>query len=51
MGVLPLEFKPGTDRKTLGRRQRTYDVLGERTPRATLTLVVTGAMASVSKCR
>jgi 2-methylcitrate dehydratase (2-methyl-trans-aconitate forming) len=42
MGVLPLEFKPGTDRKTLGLDgSETYDVLGERTPRATLTLVVT----------
>ncbi|MDF9617635.1 Fe/S-dependent 2-methylisocitrate dehydratase AcnD [Pseudomonas entomophila] len=42
MGVLPLEFKPGTDRKTLGLDgSETYDVLGERTPRSTLTLVVT----------
>ncbi|WP_252091085.1 Fe/S-dependent 2-methylisocitrate dehydratase AcnD [Pseudomonas sp. MWU13-3659] len=42
MGVLPLEFKPGTDRKMLGLDgSETYDVLGERTPRATLTLVVT----------
>ncbi|WP_248919470.1 Fe/S-dependent 2-methylisocitrate dehydratase AcnD [Pseudomonas entomophila] len=42
MGVLPLEFKPGTDRNTLGLDgSETYDVLGERTPRATLTLVVT----------
>ncbi|WP_060507946.1 Fe/S-dependent 2-methylisocitrate dehydratase AcnD [Pseudomonas sp. NBRC 111124] len=42
MGVLPLEFKPGTDRKTLGLDgSETYDVLGERKPRATLTLVVT----------
>jgi iron-sulfur-dependent 2-methylisocitrate dehydratase len=41
MGVLPLEFKPGTDRKTLGLDgTETYDVVGERTPRATLTLVV-----------
>lgn len=44
MGVLPLEFKPGTDRKTLGLDgSGTYDVLGARTPRATLTLVVTRA--------
>lgn len=44
MGVLPLEFKPGTDRKTLGLEgSETYDVLGERKPRATLTLVVTRA--------
>ncbi|MBV4536928.1 Fe/S-dependent 2-methylisocitrate dehydratase AcnD [Pseudomonas urmiensis] len=42
MGVLPLEFKPGTDRKTLPLDgSESYDVLGERTPRATLTLVVT----------
>ncbi|MGO4002795.1 MULTISPECIES: Fe/S-dependent 2-methylisocitrate dehydratase AcnD [Pseudomonas] len=42
MGVLPLEFKPGTDRKTLGiDGTETYDVVGERTPRATLTLVIT----------
>jgi aconitate hydratase len=42
MGVLPLEFKPGTDRKTLGLDgSETYDVLGQRKPRATLTLVVT----------
>ncbi|MBC8649450.1 Fe/S-dependent 2-methylisocitrate dehydratase AcnD [Pseudomonas sp. MTM4] len=41
MGVLPLEFKPGTDRKTLGiDGTETYDVIGERTPRATLTLVI-----------
>ncbi|MGY4528071.1 Fe/S-dependent 2-methylisocitrate dehydratase AcnD [Pseudomonas sp. TE21394] len=44
MGVLPLEFKPGTDRKTLALDgSETYDVLGARTPRATLTLVVTRA--------
>jgi 2-methylcitrate dehydratase (2-methyl-trans-aconitate forming) len=42
MGVLPLEFKPGTDRKILGLDgSETYDVLGQRKPRATLTLVVT----------
>ncbi|MFJ4371126.1 Fe/S-dependent 2-methylisocitrate dehydratase AcnD [Pseudomonas japonica] len=42
MGVLPLEFKPGTDRKTLELDgSELYDVVGERTPRATLTLVVT----------
>ncbi|MGF6286045.1 Fe/S-dependent 2-methylisocitrate dehydratase AcnD [Pseudomonas silensiensis] len=41
MGVLPLEFKPGTDRKTLGiEGSETYDVIGERTPRAELTLVI-----------
>jgi len=41
MGVLPLEFKPGTNRKTLGiDGSETYDVIGERTPRAELTLVI-----------
>ncbi|MCG6542587.1 Fe/S-dependent 2-methylisocitrate dehydratase AcnD [Pseudomonas sp. KSR10] len=42
MGVLPLEFKPGTTRLTLGiDGSETYDVIGERTPHATLTLVIT----------
>ena len=41
MGVLPLEFKPGIDRKTLGLDgTETYDVVGRRAPRSTLTLVV-----------
>jgi iron-sulfur-dependent 2-methylisocitrate dehydratase len=41
MGVLPLEFKPGVNRKTLGiDGTETFDVVGERTPRATLTLVI-----------
>lgn len=41
MGVLPLQFLPGTDRKTLGiDGTETYDVLGQRTPRAQLTLVI-----------
>ncbi|MBI3145215.1 MAG: Fe/S-dependent 2-methylisocitrate dehydratase AcnD, partial [Pseudogulbenkiania sp.] len=41
MGVLPLEFKPGVNRTTLGiDGTETYDVIGERTPRATLTLVI-----------
>ncbi|MDY0309348.1 MAG: Fe/S-dependent 2-methylisocitrate dehydratase AcnD [Castellaniella sp.] len=41
MGVLPLEFKPGVNRHTLGiDGTETYDVVGERTPRATLTLVI-----------
>jgi 2-methylcitrate dehydratase (2-methyl-trans-aconitate forming) len=41
MGVLPLEFEPGTNRHTLGiDGTETYDVIGERTPRATLTLVI-----------
>ncbi|WP_085316890.1 Fe/S-dependent 2-methylisocitrate dehydratase AcnD [Derxia lacustris] len=42
MGVLPLEFKPGVNRLTLGiDGTETYDVIGERTPRADLTLVIT----------
>ncbi|WOB48499.1 Fe/S-dependent 2-methylisocitrate dehydratase AcnD [Xanthomonas hydrangeae] len=41
MGVLPLEFKPGSDRKTLGiDGSETFDVMGERTPGATLTLSI-----------
>jgi aconitate hydratase len=41
MGVLPLEFEPGTTRKTLGiDGTETFDVIGTRTPRATLTLVI-----------
>jgi aconitate hydratase len=41
MGVLPLEFQPGTNRTTLGiDGSETFDVIGERTPRATLTLVI-----------
>jgi aconitate hydratase len=41
MGVLPLQFKPGTTRLTLGLDgTETYDVIGERKPRADLTLVV-----------
>ncbi|MDE3735480.1 Fe/S-dependent 2-methylisocitrate dehydratase AcnD [Pseudomonas resinovorans] len=41
MGVLPLEFKPGTTRKTLGMDgTETFDVIGERRPRADLTLVI-----------
>ncbi|AMR78443.1 Fe/S-dependent 2-methylisocitrate dehydratase AcnD [Cupriavidus nantongensis] len=41
MGVLPLEFKPGVNRLTLGLDgTETYDVIGERQPRTTLTLVV-----------
>lgn len=41
MGVLPLEFLPGTNRKTLRiDGTETYDVIGERTPRAMLTLVI-----------
>jgi 2-methylcitrate dehydratase (2-methyl-trans-aconitate forming) len=41
MGVLPCEFMPGTTRLTLGLDgTETYDVIGERTPGATLSLVV-----------
>lgn len=41
MGVLPLEFQPGTTRKTLGiDGTEAFDVVGEFTPRATLTLVI-----------
>ncbi|MCQ2996898.1 Fe/S-dependent 2-methylisocitrate dehydratase AcnD [Pseudomonas syringae] len=41
MGVLPLEFKPGVDRHTLSiDGSETYDVIGERIPRSTLTLVI-----------
>ena len=44
MGVLPLEFKPGTTRKTLELDgTETYDVKGEPAPSATLTLVVNRA--------
>ncbi len=51
MGVLPLEFFPGATRKTLGiDGTETFDVTGDRTPRATLTLVIhrkNGATESV----
>ncbi|MGC0119937.1 Fe/S-dependent 2-methylisocitrate dehydratase AcnD [Pseudoalteromonas piscicida] len=41
MGVLPLEFKVGTTRKTLELDgTETYDVEGEPAPGATLTLVI-----------
>jgi aconitate hydratase len=41
MGVLPLEFKPGTTRLTLGiDGTETFDVIGARKPRTTLTLVI-----------
>ena len=41
MGVLPLEFKPGVNRKTLALDgTESYDVIGERKPRADLTLVI-----------
>src|SRR5579859_3263537 len=41
MGVLPLEFKPGVNRLTLAiDGTETFDVTGERKPRADLTLVI-----------
>jgi aconitate hydratase len=56
MGVLPLEFLPGTTRLTLGLDgTETFDVRGERTPGATLTLVVRrrdgSAIAAPVRCR
>ncbi len=41
MGVLPLEFKPGTNRHTLKLDgTETYDVVGEPSPLADMTLVI-----------
>ncbi len=41
MGVLPVQFKEGTTRKTLELDgTETYDVVGERTPRGDLTLII-----------
>ncbi|MDP1979657.1 Fe/S-dependent 2-methylisocitrate dehydratase AcnD [Undibacterium sp.] len=41
MGVLPLEFLPGVNRLTLNiDGTETFDVIGERMPRATLTLII-----------
>ncbi|WP_433852115.1 Fe/S-dependent 2-methylisocitrate dehydratase AcnD [Stenotrophomonas nitritireducens] len=41
MGVLPLEFKPGTDRNTLGiDGTETFDVIGARRPGGDLTLLI-----------
>ncbi|MBC7984115.1 MAG: Fe/S-dependent 2-methylisocitrate dehydratase AcnD [Candidatus Obscuribacterales bacterium] len=41
MGVLPIEFKPGVNRKTLNiDGTETFDVIGKRKPRAELTLVL-----------
>jgi aconitate hydratase len=41
MGVLPLEFKPGVNRLTLCiDGTETFDVIGEHTPRSTVTLVI-----------
>jgi aconitate hydratase len=42
MGVLPLEFKPGTTRQALDiDGTETFDVLGEYAAGATLTLIIT----------
>jgi len=41
MGVMPLEFAEGTNRKTLGiDGSETFDVTGEPSPGATLTLAI-----------
>ena len=41
MGVLPLEFKRGVDRHTLAiDGSETFDVIGERIPLSTMTLVI-----------
>src|SRR5690606_16569004 len=41
MGILPLEFPAGVNRKTLALDgTEIYDVEDERTPRATLTLII-----------
>ncbi len=41
MGVLPLEFKPGVNRKTLQLDgTETFDIVGEHKPRADLTLII-----------
>ena len=41
MGVLPVQFKEGTTRKTLALDgTETYDVIGERSARGDLTLVI-----------
>ena len=48
MGVLPLEFKAGTTRTTLGiDGSETFSVKGEPTPGATLTLVITRANGEI----
>jgi len=50
MGVMPLEFKPGTNRLTLNLDgTETYDVEGALTPRATLMLVITRTSGEVVK--
>ncbi len=56
MGVLPLEFKAGTTRKTLKLDgSETYDVAGDLKPGATVNLIITrtdGEVVTVPmKCR
>lgn len=56
MGVLPLEFTAGTTRKTLNiDGTETFDVQGERTPGAILTLIIRRADGTTTetqvKCR
>jgi iron-sulfur-dependent 2-methylisocitrate dehydratase len=50
MGVMPLEFKPGTNRLSLNiDGTEVYDVEGELKPRAELTLVITRKHGEVVK--
>ncbi len=50
MGVLPLEFHEGTTRKTLGLDgTETYDVEGDLSPGATLTLVIHRTNGEIDK--
>ena len=50
MGVLPVEFKPGTTRLTLGLDgTETYDIQGDVSPRCDLTLVVNRRNGEVVK--
>ncbi|MBP7484012.1 MAG: aconitate hydratase AcnA, partial [Aquabacterium sp.] len=50
MGVMPLEFKPGTNRLTLNLDgTETYDVEGDLKPRADLNLVITRKSGEVVK--
>ncbi|WP_290867471.1 Fe/S-dependent 2-methylisocitrate dehydratase AcnD [Aquabacterium sp.] len=50
MGVMPLEFKPGTNRLTLALDgTETYDVEGDLKPRADLNLVITRKNGEVIK--
>ncbi|MBT0587096.1 Fe/S-dependent 2-methylisocitrate dehydratase AcnD [Alteromonas oceanisediminis] len=56
MGVLPLEFMPGTDRHTLKLDgTEAYDVQGQLAPGATLTLIVNRrsgeSVTAAVKCR